>query len=87
LRFRKVAGVGVPLAVETKVEAPASKRPGLPRVIYTSGVIVDEAGTTVAEATGKYMPVSPERNRDVIGTLVDEVSTRRAATVLRGAST
>src|SRR5436190_10808552 len=86
VRFRKSAGVGVPLRVEATVEAAASKRPGKPtRVVYTESVIIDDAGATVAEATGKYMAVSPERNRDVVATLVNEPATARAATALRDA--
>ena len=87
VRFRKTAAVGVPLRVKATVEAAASKRPGKPtRVVYTAAVIVDETGATVAEATGKYVAVTPERNRDVVGTLVDEPATAPAARVLRDAS-
>ena len=87
VRFRKSAAVGVPLRVEATVEAAVSKRPGKPtRVVYTEAVIVDETGATVAEATGKYMAVTPERNRDVVATLVDEPQTARAATALRAAA-
>ena len=83
IRFRKSAGVGVPLRTEAKVDSAASKRPGRPRLIYAEGVIVNETGATVAEATGKYMAVSPERHRDVVATLVDEAATAEAARVLR----
>jgi uncharacterized protein (TIGR00369 family) len=86
IRFRKSAGVGAPLRTEAKVESAGSKRPGTPRLIYAEGLIVDDTGATVAEATGKYMVVSPDRNRDVVATLVDEPQTARAAAVLREAA-
>ena len=86
IRFRRSAAVGVPLRTEASVEASAAKRPGTPRLLHARGVILDQAGATVAEATGKYILVSPERNRDVIRTLVDEPATTATARVLREAS-
>jgi acyl-coenzyme A thioesterase PaaI-like protein len=87
VRFRKSAGVGVLLRAEARVESAASKRPGTPRLVHTSGSIVEVAGgATIAESTGKYVPVPPERNRHVIGTLVDEPQTRRTGDILRAAS-
>ena len=85
VRFRKSAAVGRVLRCVARVEAPASKRPGLPRLIHAGGAIVEVDGAVVAEATGKYVPVPPERNRVVIATLVDEEPTRRAASTLREA--
>jgi acyl-coenzyme A thioesterase PaaI-like protein len=88
VRFRRSAAVGRPLRCEARVESAASKRPGLPRLIHASGRIVEaDGGALVAEATGKYVPVSPERNRHVVATLVDEPTTRQAATVLKEAAT
>ena len=86
VRFRKIATVGVPLRIEATVAAAASKRPGTPRLIYTEATITDDTGAAVAEATGKYMLVSPERNREVLATLVNEPATARAAAVLSDAS-
>lgn len=82
VRFRKSAAVGQLLRVETRVEG-AGKRPGIPKLIHTAGVIVDDAGATVAEATGKYMTVPPERHRAVVATLVDEPATAAAAARLK----
>ena len=86
VRFRKSATVGAPLRVEAKVESAASKRPGTPRLIHASGVVLDSAGATIAEGTGKYMPVSPERHRDVVGTFVSEQQTAEAAAYLKEAA-
>ena len=79
VRFRRSAGVGEPLRVETRVESAR------PRLIQTSGIVSDSSGVVLAEATGKYVPVPPERNRHVLTTLVDEASTARAASVLKAA--
>jgi acyl-coenzyme A thioesterase PaaI-like protein len=88
VRFRKSAAVGRALRCEARVESAASTRPGLPRLIHASGRIVETGGgTLIAESTGKYVPVSPERNRLVVATLVDERQTEQAATALREATT
>jgi acyl-coenzyme A thioesterase PaaI-like protein len=87
VRFRKTAGVGQLLQCEAHVETAASKRPGAPRLIHATGRIIEaDGGALVAEATGKYVPVSPERNRDVIATLVREQQTDPAASMLRDAA-
>ena len=77
VRFRRSAAVGRPLRVETRVDSNRS------RLIQTSGTISDGAGALVAEAMGKYVPVPPERHRQVVKTLVDEPSTSRAASLLK----
>ena len=78
VRFRRSAGVGVPLHVEARVE---SQRP---RLIQSVGTIHNSTGAVIAEATGKYVPVPPDRNRAVVATLVDEPATARAAAHLKG---
>jgi uncharacterized protein (TIGR00369 family) len=80
VRFRRSAGVGTPLRVEAKVESSRA------RLVQTAGTIVDGSGAAVADATGKYVPVPPERNRAVVATLVDEPPTAAAAAALRAAS-
>ena len=77
VRFRRSAGIGQRLRVETRVESSR------PRLLQTSGTVTDGAGALVAEATGKYVPVSPKRNRHVVATLVDEPSTSRATSLLK----
>ena len=87
VRFRKSAAVGRALLCEARVESAASKRPGTPRLIHTTGRIVEaDGGALIAESTGKYVPVPPERNRDVVATLVDERQTERAAAILKEAA-
>ena len=88
VRFRRSAAVGRTLRCEARVESAASKRPGLPRLIHATGRIIELDGAAlVAESTGKYVPVSPERNRHVVATLVDEQETRQSALALREAAT
>jgi acyl-coenzyme A thioesterase PaaI-like protein len=88
VRFRKSAGVGRMLRCEARVESAAPRRPGTPRLIHATGRVVEaDGGALVAESTGKYVPVPPERNRDVVATLVDEPATARAAAVLKEAAT
>lgn len=88
VRFRKTAAVGRALRCEALVESGASRRPGTPRLIHATGKVVEvDGGALIAEATGKYVPVSPARNRDVVKTLVDEPSTERAAMTLKEAAT
>jgi uncharacterized protein (TIGR00369 family) len=80
VRFRRSAAVGEALRVETRVDSNRS------RLIQTSGTVTDRAGVLVAEATGKYVPVPPERHRHVVTTLVDEPSTAHAASLLKEGS-
>ena len=85
VRFRRSAAVGQSLRCEARVEG-AGKRPGTPRLIHSSGTVTDADGALIAEATGKYVPVSPERNKVVVGTLVDEDQTAAAAARLQEAA-
>ena len=88
VRFRKSAEAGRALRCEARVESAASRRPGTPRLIHATGRITEaDGGTLIAEATGKYVPVSPERHRAVLATFVDEPQTARAATILKEAAT
>jgi acyl-coenzyme A thioesterase PaaI-like protein len=87
IRFRKIAAVGRLLRCEARVDSAASRRPGTPRLIHSTGRIVEaDGGALIAEASGKYVPVSPDRNRDLLATLVPEPQTDRAATALRDAA-
>lgn len=87
VRFRQSAAVGRGLICEAKVQSGALGRRGTPRLIYTTGRVIEAAGgALIAEATGKYVPVPPGRNREVVKTLVDESQTARAASVLKEAA-
>ena len=100
-RFRREAAVGRPLVVEARVDtnrprllttsATVTDEAGVesnrPRLIATTGMVRDaSSGETVATATGKYVPVLPQRNRAFVDTLVEDPATDDAARVLRAAS-
>lgn len=80
VRFRKPALVGDPLAFDARVEVARS------RIVTTVAVVRDAAGTIVAEASGKYVPLPDEKNREFVKTLVDEPGTVEAARALRAAA-
>ena len=81
VRFRKPALVGQPLVVEAKVQL------NRPRIVKTVGVVRDKSGAVVAEATGTYVPLPPDRNRDFVATLVPDPKTDEAGRALREAAT
>jgi acyl-coenzyme A thioesterase PaaI-like protein len=76
VRFRQVAEVGKMLAIEAKI---VSARP---RLIQTSATAVDGEGRVVAEASGKYVPMTVERHGEMIATVVDDSETALAAGIL-----
>ena len=80
VRFRRPAVVGQPVRVEAKVESARS------RMVTTTAVGRDTAGNVVVEASGKYVPLPDDRNREFVATLVDEESTAVAARALKGAA-
>jgi uncharacterized protein (TIGR00369 family) len=69
VRFRRSVQIGQKVDVEAKVASVRS------RLIETEGFLRDEAGQVLVESTGKYVPVSPDRNRAVIETFVQEPGT------------
>ena len=72
VRFRRSVLVGLPVRVEARATSMRS------RLIEVEGFLRDGAGQVLAESTGKYVPVSPERNRDVVATFVPEPATDAA---------
>jgi acyl-coenzyme A thioesterase PaaI-like protein len=80
VRFRQPALVGVPLVVEARVEVNRS------RIVQTVGFVRDGVGGIIAEATGKYVPLAPDKNREFVQTLIDEPDTMEAGRVLREAA-
>lgn len=79
VRFRLGAVVGEQLAITAKVISSRRK------VIETEAEIHSTSGL-VATATGKYIPVSSQRNDKFMTTLIDEPATHPAAALLtRGA--
>ena len=76
VRFRGGAAVGEALVVTASVE---SKRA---RLVQTRSDITGPRGV-VATATGKYIPLPPDRHAAFVATLVDEPTTATAAAHLR----
>jgi uncharacterized protein (TIGR00369 family) len=72
VRFRHSVPVGQPVRAEARITSVRS------RLIETEGFIRDAAGKVLVESTGKYVPVSTERNRDVVATFVSEPTTEAA---------
>lgn len=77
VRFRQPAAIGQLLTIEARVESARS------RIVLTTGVVRDTSGGIVAESSGKYVPLAPDKNREFVATLVDEPSTTEAAAALR----
>ena len=77
VRFRKSVTVGAPLRVEAVVSSVRS------RLIETEGKIFNADGAVLVESGGKYVPVSHDRNRDVVATLVHEAATAHTLNALK----
>jgi acyl-coenzyme A thioesterase PaaI-like protein len=77
VRFRNAAQVGDELLCETKIDIARSK------LVTTSGTLSRADGTLVAEATGKYIPLPPDRNLEFVKTLIDEPATSTALNALK----
>ena len=81
VRYKALATVGKPMVVEAKI---VSARP---RLIQTDGLIRDGEGNVLVTATAKYVPLPVEKNREFVGTLVDEAGTVETTRAMReGAS-
>jgi acyl-coenzyme A thioesterase PaaI-like protein len=78
IRFRKAAEVDQPLVIRAVVESAR------PRLVQTSGEVLDQAGDLIATASGKYVPLPQERHESFLGTMLDEPATAAAARHLRG---
>ena len=76
VRYKHSAGVGESLTVTAKVDTKRS------RLITTVGEVRRDDGILLAEASGKYSPVSPERHAEFMRTFVEEAGTREAAGIL-----
>jgi len=80
VRFRAVAVIGQPLSITAKIDTSR------PRLIQTRAHAHDASGGLIAEATAKYVPLSPVRNREFVKTLLDAPTTVAAADELRRAA-
>lgn len=76
VRFRQSAVVGGPITITAKVESSRT------RLIQTSAEITGSQGL-LAVATGKYIPLAPDRHAAFVATLVDQPETRETAAALR----
>jgi uncharacterized protein (TIGR00369 family) len=72
VRFRRSVAIGQPLTVVAKIVSVRS------RLIETEASMRDTSGVVFVEATGKYVPVPADRNRDFVATLVPEPGTAQA---------
>jgi acyl-coenzyme A thioesterase PaaI-like protein len=75
VRFRHSAAVGQSLLITARIERYRSK------LIQTTGD-VHSGETLLATATGKYVPVTPERHHEFVGTLIEDRSSSEAAEAL-----
>jgi uncharacterized protein (TIGR00369 family) len=78
IRFLSPAKAGVELRVEARVDLARSR-------LITAGCMIVEAGSGrgIAEAGGKYTPMSADHNARVIATFVDEPDSHTAAAAFR----
>jgi len=79
VRFRQAVSVGQRLRVEAKIISNRT------RLIETEGSVRDTGDKLLVSAEGKYVPVSPEQNRQFVLTLVPEPQTRQTLRELQGA--
>ena len=79
VRFRRSVQIGQRVSVEAKITSVRS------RLIETEGSLRDAAGKVLVESAGKYVPVSPDRNRAVIETFVLEPGTDQTRQMLLNA--
>jgi acyl-coenzyme A thioesterase PaaI-like protein len=77
VRFRAPAQVGEELLCETRIDVSRSK------LVTTTGTLTRADGTVVAEASGKYIPLSAERNMEFVKALIEEASTGGALRALK----
>jgi len=77
IRFRNRARVGVPLIATARIESAR------PKLILASSTITAPDATIIAQATGKYIPVSPDESRRMLDSLLPDPATAQAAQLLR----
>jgi acyl-coenzyme A thioesterase PaaI-like protein len=77
VRFRQNAVVGQPLMVTAAVESARS------RMIQAAALVMDVDRQVIATASGKYVPMSPDRSALFVATLIEEPATAEALRFLR----
>jgi uncharacterized protein (TIGR00369 family) len=78
VRFRHSAAVGMALSVVAKVSAVRS------RLIETTAELRDSLGKLIASAGGKYVPMPPPLNEQMVRAMINEPATRQAYEYLAG---
>lgn len=78
IRFRAPAGVGARLAIEARVESRRA------RVVTASGLVRDDAGRALVEASGRYVAVDPDAHRRFCATMLPAPATAIAMNHLQG---
>lgn len=78
VRYRQEARVGDKLTVTAEVETSR------PKLIQAVGKVFNSQGDLLATASGKYVPVPPDRHQQFVGTLLGEPTTVQALGFLRG---
>jgi uncharacterized protein (TIGR00369 family) len=77
VRYLHPVAPGETLSIEAKVSSARS------RLVVAEGSISNAARRMIATSTGKFTPISTERNRDFLATLVENDRTRAASVYLR----
>ena len=80
VRYRAPAVIGRPVTVVARVLFAR------PRLLLTNAEVRDAAGALVAEAAGKYVPLTPQRNREFVATILDDPEATTAVHELRQAA-
>jgi len=79
VRFRREAVIGNPLTIEARISNPR------PRLIQTSATAHNAAGYLIAESTGKYVPMPPERHAQMVESFLPDPASEITASALRAA--
>jgi acyl-coenzyme A thioesterase PaaI-like protein len=80
VRFRNPAKISRPIFCTASVDFSQ------PRLISTNAMMRDEHNTIIAAASGKYVPLDRERNREFVATVLDDVDQEnQVAAMLRAA--
>jgi len=80
VRFKKPVAVGERLSIRAAISSARA------RLIETDATVHNANGDLLAIGVAKYTPLSPERNREFVQTLVSDSETVQSAAILRQAS-
>jgi len=77
VRFKESALVGERLMITARIDVARRK------LVITTCEVMRADGTIIATASGKYIPLAEDRNREFVATLVQTTETEESAAVLR----